>query len=157
MSSKCLLEKIVGACIFSECADGFDHARIVITRALAKRIIQLHKGLLRLKANYIHEYDYTPELLMTDYEGEEEKLVESDTSVDCEQLVVSQYNFCWQGQLKHSSTPTYWETDSIPIEELEVLLIPPQDLPKYLNHEWKNEETRALYLKRLSTESKVAD
>jgi len=154
--AKYVFKRVVEAHIHSECADGFDHARIVVGKKLAKAIFKYQRGLKELGADYIHEYDCTPELLATDYSGEKEKLVASETSVDCEQLVVSEDSFWWEGLLEHSNIPIAWETDPIYIEDLEVMTIPPHELPTYVNREWKLQETKELYLKRLITESKVA-
>lgn len=154
--AKHVFKRVVEAHIHSECSDGFDHARIVVGKALAKRILKFQKALKELGASYIHVYDYTPDLFDTDYSGEKEKLVKSETSVDCVQLVVSDDSFWWEGLLKHSDSPIAWETDRICIEDLEVMTIPPSRLPLYVNRQWKTQEIKDLYMKRLITESKVA-
>jgi hypothetical protein len=152
--AKHVFKKVVEAHIHSECSDGFDHARIVVGKELAATILKFQKALKELGANYIHVYDYTPERLNTNYLGKKEKLVKSRTSVDCVQLVVSNDSFWWEGLLKHSDIN--WETDAIQIEDLEVMTIPPSRLPLYVTREWKRQETKDLYMKRLITESKVA-
>jgi hypothetical protein len=152
--AKYVLKTVVEAHIHSECADGFDHARIKITKALAARILELREGLLKLKANFIHEYDYTPELLEKDYSRKDERFKATETSVECEQLVVCDDSFWWEGMLKNGNE--HWDTDAIYIEDLEVALIPPHELPTHIDRVWKREQAKALFLKRLAAESRVA-
>ena len=146
---KIIYKKVVETRLPEDVSDAFDHARIEITRALAQRIMELHTVLMGVKASFIHEFDYTPVFLLTDYD-DKDKLKEAETGVECEQLVVADTSFWWEGLLKHCDY--HWSTDSIPIEVIEALLIPADKLLEHVGREWTREEARETFNKRLAKE-----
>lgn len=107
--------KVVEAHIRND-GDGFDHARVEIDRAAAEHILHLADVVKREKVAYIHEYDYSPVLLQTDWGSEDEALREVDVRTDCEQLVVCEDSFWWEGNVKHCDCA--WDIDRIELKEL---------------------------------------
>lgn len=126
--SKVVFEKVIEANIQSDSACDFDHASIKLTRTFAKHILHLANVVRKEQVATIHLWDYTPDFLCTDYDTD--KLVEAETRTDCEQLVVSDKSFWWEGCLKDSDI--HWSTDNISIKELQVLFAPIGKLPPML-------------------------
>lgn len=110
-----IFTKVVEAHIHND-GEGFDHARIEVDRTGAERILHLADVLKREKVAYIHEYDYSPVMLQTEWGTEDEALKEVDVRTDCEQLVVSNDSFWWEGYVKHCDCA--WDTDRITFDEL---------------------------------------
>lgn len=147
MSDKSIYEKMVYASILSEeCSDDFDQALIKVTEGLAKRIIKLRDALVAVDADFIQEYDCTPEFFL----GEDDPKPVDISRVDCVQLVVTKQEYYWEGLLDNTSI--HWETSMLPIEELEALLIPPGELLKHAGREWAYEDAAKIFKERLANE-----
>jgi len=147
---KPFFSKTVEAHIQSECADGFDHARIDLDRKAAERILHLAAIVRKESVSSVHDYDYTPSFLATDYDSEDESLKEVEVSTDCDQIVVTRDDFWWEGYLKHSDPPVSWSTDRITLEELRVALMPMKELPKHINREWHDKDSGIRLKRRLA-------
>ena len=119
----------------SEYAEMPAKAKVTLDPALVRRIRLFQKTVKALKATYIEEFDYTPE--MQDEDGKE-----SDVSVDCSMIKVSDTDFHWAGYLKH--TDAEWSTDGVPIK---LLCCPKAELPAMLGSD--NEIEKAIAEQRL--------
>jgi hypothetical protein len=83
--------------------DSKDHAVVDITDRLRERIRTFHRVLNELQADFLQEFDYSPEF----------HFVSRQTRVDVVQLVVARDGDCWwTGCLKNTSIR--WETGRIP-------------------------------------------
>jgi hypothetical protein len=102
--------------------DDLDHARVEITPALARRLKLLQNTVKKVGATYIEEWD-TPELLDSNDE-------DSETSIDCVTLKVSDTDFHWEGNLKN--TEVRWETRCGNFDEVNEVLRVAKTLRKNL-------------------------
>lgn len=110
--------------------------RVDITEALKDRIVKLHKALMSVDADYIHEFDYTPEFLNFPPDWEDDtsdatKLVEgakeSDFRSSATRLCVDTTHFCWEGYEKYSGS--HWGSTSFNIRHLQIKMAKKEDLP----------------------------
>jgi len=148
MPFEILYKTVVDVNMCSDYENAFDQALIVITESLAKRIMVLSAAVMSLKAGYIIDYDYTPELLKNGRE-------EVGARVEGVKLLVDDHNFWWKGYLKHSDPEVSWYTDSISVEILEALLIPADKLLEHVGREWKDDKAKDIYKNRLAKEVRV--
>lgn len=110
-----MLLKLNIPCCTNEYAELPDHAIVEIDKELVRRIRELHRALMSVKADYIKEFDYRLE-----YMNEDDS--EADFRVDVAMLNVSKDDFHWSGGIKH--TNDNFETDSIPLKVLDILEAP---------------------------------
>jgi len=119
------MKKILKVRISNEFAEGPEVAVVEIDDHLRSRVWQLASAVKSLNVYAIREFNGYPEFFMQDHEHEESVIPrppedgfeEMACRVECVTLNVTDSDFYWTGYVKH--TDVRFETDSIPLEEIE--------------------------------------
>lgn len=137
------------------CADEYydeypPYAKITFTLPLIKRILELHKTLLEIKAGTISEQGSVE--YVKNEEGEE-----YEVKIDYERIHIQNYNFVnWDAFIKNTNIRIY--TDDIGIDEIkeihQALKTPKKKLPLLIGN-LKSEEANEILEKRLKNESNI--